>query len=329
METVNLKINDLKVGDLETLPLLVKSATARKTKAGKPYLALEFFDGSDSISGNYWDWAGANIPSKNSVLDVTAQVTEWQGNKQLNVKRMTTNSTVPVSDFAPVSDYDIKQIYVDACKLMQGVTDDFLKALALSCLTSFKDKWLEIPGARSVHHAFKAGTLVHSYSVACLSKALAENIKGANVDLCTVGGMLHDFGKLFTYCFKGATIDMTNSGMLYDHIFIGAEMIGTHAYDSKLMTFNNAAAKLAMLRHIILSHHGKREHGAVVVPLSMEAHIVHYADAVDADTEQIREQSAKCGTAMWTDKIWALDNQPHLSTQYVQSTMMPQSENKK
>lgn len=322
-----MKINELEVGRIVDIVLAVKSATARETKAKKPYLSLEFYDGVDTISGNYWDWGGTNIPANNTVLNVKAQVTEWQGAKQLNVKAMSTNTEIPLSAFAPSSGLDVSAIYRDAYALMSDVKDDFLKGLALSILEELQEAWLTVPGAKGIHHAYIAGTLIHSYSVARLSKGIAEQVPGANVDLCTVGGMLHDLGKLYTYKLNGVSIDMTDDGMMYEHLFMGAEFVGNYADNHFTMDDLNTR-KLAMLRHIILSHHGKLEYGAVTVPLSIEAHIVYHADAIDAAAEQVRSQSAKVGNIKWTDRIWPLENRPHLTTQYVAEVMKPSTEEK-
>lgn len=315
-----MKIRELEVNQIVTITLVVKSASARETKAKKPYLALEFYDGTDTINGNYWDWGGTNIPQANAVLDVKAQVTEWQGVKQLNVRGMTTNTEVPLSDFAPSSGIDANEVYSNAYALITEVKDDFLRSIALAVFEELHDKWLTVPGAKGVHHAYTAGTLIHSYSVACIAKAIAEHTPGANVDLCVVGGILHDIGKLYTYKLNGVAIDMTDEGMLYDHIFMGAEFIGNFA-DNNYKMDELCALKLEMLRHIILAHHGRLEYGSVTVPLSIEAHIVYHADAVDAAAEQVREQSAKLGNVKWTERIWALENRPHLTTQYVAEVM--------
>lgn len=314
-----MKIKELEVNQVVKITLVVKSATARETKAKKPYLAIEFYDGTDTINANYWDWGGVNIPPKNAVLDVQAQVTEWQGVKQLNVKSMTTNNDVPLSDFAPKSANNIEETYKAAYALMSDVKDDLLRNLAMSLLEELQAKWLTVPGARGIHHAYLAGTLIHSYSVACIAKSIAEHTPGANVDLCTVGGLLHDIGKLYTYKLDGVSVDMTDEGMLYDHLFIGAEFVGNYAEQYNISYRDEL--KLALLRHIILSHHGKLEYGAVSVPLSIEAHIVYHADAIDAAAEQVREYSSKVGNVMWTDRIWALENKPHLTTQYVGKVM--------
>ena len=319
-----MKIRELKVNQIVTITLVVKSASARETKAKKPYLQLEFFDGVDTISGNYWDWDGTNIPQANTVLDVKAQVTEWQGTKQLNVKGMITNTDIPLSAFTPSSDIDVNEVYNNAYALITEVKDDFLRSITLAILEELHNKWLTVPGAKGVHHAYTAGTLIHSYSVACIAKAIAEHTSGANVDLCIVGGMLHDLGKLYTYTLNGVTIDMTDEGMLYGHVFMGAEFIGNYA-ESHYKMDETCMLKLEMLRHIILAHHGKLEYDSVTVPLSIEAHIVYHADAIDAAAEQVRSQSAKVGNAKWTDRIWPLENRPHLTTQYVAEVMKSRS----
>ena len=76
--------------------------------------------------------------------------------------------------------------------------------------------------------------------------------------------------------------------------------------------------KISLLTHIILSHHGKLDYGAAVPPLSVEALIVSHADGVDASTQQIIEHSKKLGNAVWTDRIYALSNKPHITTQFME-----------
>lgn len=316
-----MKISELVIGNTYTLPLVVKSATPRETRAKKPYLFLEFFDGTDVISGNYWDWSSGNVPPVNAILDVTAQVTEWAGNKQLTVKAMTQNTTRVLADFAPTSSVDIAEAYKKAYELMLAVKDDTLRTIALGVLEELREYWITVPGAVSIHHDYIGGTLVHSLSVASIAGAMAKVIEGANWDLAVVGGMLHDIGKLYTYKIDGVSINRTSNGMLYEHIFMGAEFIGNYAENMVDTDDQYVYAKVRLLRHIILAHHGSLEFGSPVTPQCIEAYIVHYADNMDAQAEQIRRASYKAGESRWTDKIWALNNRPHLTTHYVKEAM--------
>ena len=322
-----MKIKDFVVGEVVEATLVVKSAVARETKTKKPYLALEFYDGTDTINANYWDWTSGNIPSVNSILDVRAQVTEWQGVKQLNIKAMLNNTTRHISEFAPASGYDVGEVYMQAYTLASSIKDDDLRNLTLSLLDELKHSWLTVPAAKGVHHAFVGGTLIHSCHVAQIAKAIAETVPDANVDLCIAGGMLHDIGKLYTYKMEGIAIDMTEEGQLYEHLFMGAELIGNYA-DAHLDCDNyGTLKKIALLRHIILSHHGKLEYGSPTTPACMEAHIVHHADDIDSTLEQIRSASRSVpDNIKWTERIYTLNNKPQLTPHYIDFVMSYQKE---
>lgn len=315
-----MKINELEVGKVYTVPLVVLSTTTRETKAFKKYLDMELFDGTDKINGKYWDWGGKNIPDKNTILNVNAQVTEWQGVKQLNIKSLNTNTELHISDFTPVSGIDAGKSYMEAYNLACTITDEFLRSVTLGLLEDLQHLWLSVPGAKAVHHAYVAGTLIHSLSVAKIASTIAVEVPETNIDLVITGGLLHDVGKLFGYTIDGISCEMTDEGMLYEHTFIGAQLVGNYAEENKLITNQQDEDKLQVLRHIILSHHGKLEYGATVTPACIEAHIVSHADGIDASIEQIRDASKKASNAKWTDKIWALENRQHLTIDYLQKT---------
>lgn len=317
-----MKISELTVGSTCEITLVVKSATPRETRMKKPYLVLELYDGVDTISANYWDWLSGQIPAVNSILDVTGQVTEWQGKKQLTVKTLRNNTTRHLAEFMPTNGVDISKVYNQAYELACSVKDDALRSICLGLLEAVQSLWLTVPGAKGVHHAYIGGTLVHSYSVAKIAKAIAEQIPEANVDLCIVGGLLHDVGKLYTYKMNGIAIDRTDDGNLYEHIFMGAELVGNFA-DTVIDTddyFN--MKKLQLLRHIILSHHGCLEFGSPVTPQCIEAFIVNHADGIDASVEQIRFAARKVPEDVkWTERIYTLNNCAQLTPDYIQYIM--------
>jgi 3'-5' exoribonuclease len=324
------KISELKIGDTGTAAFVVSSAVARKTRRGTDYLLLEFFDGTDKINANYWDWAGKNIPERNSILDVGYQVTEYNGTKQLTVRTLRTNTTLGIEEFMPKSEYNIEEVYKEARDLALCVYDSFLCDLCVYALENYKDLWIKAPGAKTLHHAFVGGTLVHSLSVAKIARAIAKTLPAANLDIVTVGGLLHDIGKLKTYKLNGVLIDMSDNGRLLEHMCLGTSMVEHIAYDSGLLQkfpddarygYSDEEFKLQQILHIIASHHGKQEYGAAVPPASVEAHIVHHADAIDANVQMIYENAKKAPSALWTDRIWALSNMPHINPFYLQDVM--------
>lgn len=307
------KLSEIKNGQKLETELVVLEASERKTRASKPYLAVVLSDGEQRINGNYWDWTPTSDPIDiNTVYVVKAMVSEWQGSLQLNVLDMSLSTDGNLYDFMPRSSIDIDYAYNYAVGMASNIPDKQLRHLTLELFKALEGRWRTIPGAKSVHHAYVAGTLIHSLSVAKIAAAISNNIPEANNSLVIAGALLHDLGKLYTYGMNGVVIDYTDEGQLFEHAFIGAEFVGNFAEDMGI-----ADEKLALLRHLILSHHKNLEYGAVVTPRCLEAYIVHYADAIDATAEQIREASKNASTTAWLDKIWALDNMRHINPSYI------------
>lgn len=318
-----MSINDLTIGEVTTITLVARQCTARETKNKKPYLNLQLFDGYNTISGNYWDWKSGNVPPPNTILAVTGQVTEWQGNKQLNISSIKVDKEASLYDFMPRSGYSIPTIYGDTMLLIETIKDTSLRKLCKEIFIALKEKWLTVPGAVTVHHAYVAGTLIHSYSVARIAERMSSVIDMASKDFCIAGALLHDIGKLFTYTMNGVIIDYTAEGQLFEHIYIGSEFVSNFA-DNILNTDDPAIMhKIYVLKHIILSHHESLDFGSPVVPKCVEAFIVASADRIDAAVEQIRA-AGEDNENKWLDKIWSLNNAKIMHPNYVEDILNAQ-----
>ena len=307
-----IKCADMEVGQTYECPLAVVSASSRTTKAGKPYLVMELYDGFDTIQCMYWDWNGESGPKKNTVYDFKVECGEYMGKKQLTCRKVHLNTTDSLEDFMPQGRHDVAQAFKDFYEMMSGISDDFYRGVGLHIIEETEELWLHIPGAKNIHHNYMGGTLVHSVGVARKAIAIAKVTDGAWVDLVTIGALFHDIGKLWTYNLEGLVIDMTDDGQFKDHVFIGAEFVGNMAFDYCRDEWDEL--KLELLRHCILAHHAKKEYGAPVTPKCLEAHIIAHADGLDVAEELINVESERAGETRWTEKIWALDNMPHFTT---------------
>ena len=316
MKKAKTMISELEVGQQYSLTLAVLSASVKETKTKQAFLNLELYDGKDRITGNLWNWNGEYFPEKNSVVTLTAVITEWQGTKQLNIKDILKDESTPITDFMPQPPNDINEAFAEAYSVAQDISDMTLRNLCTVILEDMSAQWRITPGATSIHHAYAAGTLIHSLSVAKIAKNIALQIPEANVDLASAGGLLHDVGKLLAYKLDVISCEMTDEGKMFDHLILGANLIIDYVMYLGLRNDDTEREKVNLLRHIILSHHGKLEYGSPVTPMCLEAYIVHYADMIDATTEMIRTAAEKKITEKWTDKIWALDNKPHINPKY-------------
>ena len=138
------------------------------------------------------------------------------------------------------------------------------------------------PAALLVHHAYRSGLLEHILKIAEVGSVLAESY-GADKDLVVAGAILHDIGKLEELSYDGVTT-YTRRGNLLGHITIGAQMVREAAgsidgFPEELRT---------RIEHLVVSHHGERELGSPVEPMTEEAFILSAIDDLDARLHQFR-----------------------------------------
>ena len=114
---------------------------------------------------------------------------------------------------------------------------------------------------------------------------------------------MHDIGKVRELsCSSIMSIDYTPDGNLLGHLFIGAEMVGKCARKLGL-----SEEKTLLLQHMLLSHHGKREMGAVTLPAIPEASILHHVDCMDAEMYMFRLAREETKPGEMSDRLFALD----------------------
>jgi 3'-5' exoribonuclease len=137
-------------------------------------------------------------------------------------------------------------------------------------------------GGKLIHHNYLGGLLEHTMEVADYCE-LIYKLQGQNMnrDILIAGAILHDVGKVFEYKKNSITFAFTEeSKMLGGHIILGRDFIIKN-YPSCLSTIIRQH-----LEHLILSHHGKKEWGAVIEPQTLEAIALHQADLNSARVNQ-------------------------------------------
>lgn len=276
------------------------------------------FDGTDSIQGNFWDWYEEETPDINKVYAVKAEVGTWQDKKQLTLRAIAIATDVSIAEFMPSGDIVPQELFNEAFKMASDIANSTLRSIAQAALHVYEPLWLVAPSAKGIHHGYIGGNIEHSLSVAKIARRIAQNVEGASVDLCTAGGLLHDFGKLWVYEPDGIAIGMTDHGMLHEHIAIGYNRL------QHLITYAPTELEeetVVLLNHIILSHHGQLEYGSPVTPVCIEAIIVNHADGIDASCQAIREAARKTDQPKWTDKVYAINNRNTLKPSYIQGVL--------
>jgi 3'-5' exoribonuclease len=142
------------------------------------------------------------------------------------------------------------------------------------------------PAAVTVHHAYPGGLLDHILKVAETCDALGAAY-GADRDLLFAGAVLHDIAKLDELTTGEATA-YSRDGNLIGHVTLGVVIVRESV--TRLEGFPGDLR--AQLEHLIVSHHGSRQLGSPVEPMTIEALILSAADDLDAKIDQVRRHVA-------------------------------------
>jgi len=189
---------------------------------------------------------------------------------------------------------DINALIEKFDELYNSVEDNDYKNILDSFFSKkVKEIFFESPAAKARHHNYKGGLLHHSIEVVEQSLQIAEYWGIENYDLFITAGFLHDIGKMKEYEVTIEGVDRTLWGRLVGHLPMSAIFI------SKMMPDEVDNEKEILLYHMILSHHGRKEWGSPVEPMTIEAEILHFADLLSSRMNGILLLPVKNS---WTEK---------------------------
>ncbi len=188
----------------------------------------------------------------------------------------------------------VEEMWDEMQELIQHVRDPHVRELLERITTQHADKLRIWPAAQTVHHAYRSGFLEHILSVARSALTLGASY-GANQDLLTAGALLHDIGKLEELDYDRAT-SYSREGNLVGHVTLGTMMV--RAAMMSIPGFPDILR--TQIEHLIVSHHGHKEFGAPVEPMTIEAMILSAADDLDAKINQVRQALAEDGEGEFT-----------------------------
>ena len=302
-------INVFTEGDGITEHFLIENKNLATARNGKPYINLTLRDKTGTISAKVWDDADLIFKqiTSSQFVEVSGLVESFQGKPQLKVISIKSlkPEKIDMGDFIASTTKDIEKTFKELTDLCSTVKDGNLKGLldAFFADIDFVARFKKSPAAKSIHHTYIGGLLEHTLSIMQICDKLAVHFGGINRDLLLTGAFFHDIGKIYELQ-TATTFDYTTEGSLIGHVVIGYQMVQMAI--SKIKDFPD---KLRIeLGHLILSHQGKLEFGAPVVPKCAEALILHYADDCDVRINIFKRaiESAKGTDSDFTDHMWEL-----------------------
>ena len=289
---------------------LLKSAFPKVTVSGKPFLTAVLADESGTIEAKVWDYSGPiGERDAGKVIKVRGSVSDYRGALQITVDKLrlaAEDDHVDVSRLVRVAPIDRAGAYADITRLVSTLEDADYRAVCEEMLRRHEDAFRTIPAAKSVHHSFLSGLLMHTYNMLRLADFLAaQYADSVDRSLLLAGTLLHDFGKEreFTFSELGLVTDYSTKGQLLGHLVMGAQETAEVAE-----MLGIPEEKSVLLQHLLLSHHGEPQFGAAVLPQCAEAELLSLIDQIDSRMEIYREALAPLKSGEFSQRIFALDN---------------------
>ena len=302
-------ISEMSIGDEVDGYYILKSAFPKVTTTGKPFLSASFSDKTGAIEAKVWDYSGPiDSSDEGKVIKIRGEVSEYRGTPQITVSQIrlaTEQDRYDVSTLVPVAPIDTDEELERIKALVATMDDRDYRAICEEMLSRHEEEFKKIPAAKSVHHGFLSGLLMHTGNMLRLADFLS-GIYPEVIDrnLLLAGALLHDFSKAveFTFSQLGLVTNYSVKGQLLGHLVMGAQEVAQVAADLGI-----PEDKSVLLQHLILSHHGEPEFGAAVKPICAESELLSYIDMIDSKMEIYRENFEQIPVGEVSGRVFALD----------------------
>lgn len=302
-------IKSFALGDSVDGAFILKTATIKETKDGNPYLDATLADTSGEINCKQWSYNGPlSSADVGKIVIVAGKVTSYRDCLQLgadSIRLAVEADHVDVSQLIPMAPIDCAAMLDLIDCIVESISDDDYRAVCESMLQRHEDTFPTLPAAKSIHHAFIGGLLMHTGNMLQIADYLAGLYPDTvDRDLLLAGTLLHDFGKVkeFSLSHLGLVVDYSTEGQLLGHLVLGAQEVAAVAE-----SLNIPDEKKSLLQHMLLSHHGEPQMGAAVTPVCVESELLHLIDRIDSKTEIYRESLDGIPKGEFTKRIFALD----------------------
>ena len=272
-----------------------KIVRSKRDNPAEKYINLNIIDGTGTINLKIWDYD--ELTDKrvkvNTVVKVLAQVKLYKENvclylvkdKDRNMIRKAKAGEYDMSQFADtVPGIDLNALKKSFIETIAAFEMQHLKRLLWNVFNcdNISGDFFRYYAGKNVHHTYCGGLAKHSDETRASALLIARmnGMDERQQELVQAAAMLHDLGKLKELS-APPFVEITAEGRLYGHSYLGTKMV--EGFIDSIRDFPQEDKHIIL--HSILSHHGKTENGAVIVPSIPEAVIVSEADHMSSQVE--------------------------------------------
>jgi 3'-5' exoribonuclease len=304
-------LRDCSPGDVVEDVFVIAGKQLSATATGKYFIKAFVSDRTTQVTARMW-----NAPRDifNSIpeagfLRVRGRVENYQNNLQFIIEQMwpAKDGSFDITDLMPHTNRDIEAMCQRVFELCGSIQNRHLAALVQAYLEDeeLMNNFCKAPAAMSFHHAFIGGLLEHTLNAMEVADAVVKFYLGLNRDLVLAGIFLHDIAKTWELCYDCA-FGYTDGGQLVGHIVKSAMWVEDKAKVAEKVLGEKIPRDLIdVIQHIIISHHGVPEFGAIKPPSTPEAIAVHFIENLDAklmmSLNATRGEGSPGGEGNWTE----------------------------
>jgi len=297
-------LRDLRGGELVSGEFVVREKSLQDFR-GKPgrYLCLLLADESGTMEARAWDNA-ETIAAKctvGEVVFVQGSAAEYKGKVQLKIVSVEPRPSASLAKFIPALGKErVEELSAKFKQFISSIRDKHLRSVLEAVFgdPAAWERFSSCTAAQSLHSAHLGGLLEHTVNVAVLCEAICPLYPQINRDLLLAAALLHDIGKMDTFELRGAAFEYTEEGNL-----LSEPVLGERRISAAIRELKDFPPKYQMLlSHLILSHHGQYEFHAPVLPMTLEAVVLHHVDNLEAKTNQVISIMSK---EQDPEKVWS------------------------
>lgn len=230
------KISDLKEGQAVHAAYLLSNIRPSVTKLGSPFFFAELKDASGTIPAVCWKPDGSITPEQNgSIFTIAGTVTSYNEQLQFSIETAELINPADINDallseLVPTAPINLEEYTQALSDLIFSIQDQDIREICnFELLFNVYDKFIRYPAAKTVHHAFLHGLLMHSVDMAKLADTMSTLKPNAfSRDLLIAGALMHDVGKTIEFEVSpvtGLVTGYTAEGNLLGHSTIGAREV--------------------------------------------------------------------------------------------------------
>ena len=258
------------------------------TNTGKNFIKAMISDRSAQIPARMWNATRElfNVLPDGGFARIRGHLENYQGNTQFIIESigLAKEGTFDLADLLPHTNKDIPTMCRTLAEMLGSIQNRHLAALVQAYLDDEKlmTDFCRAPAAMSFHHAFLGGLLEHTLNAMEVADAVCKFYPGLSRDLVVAGIFLHDIAKTWELSYS-SSFGYTDGGQLVGHIVKSAIWVEHKAKEAEAILGEKIPQPLIdVMQHIIISHHGVPEFGAVKTPATPEAIAVHMIENMDA-----------------------------------------------